>query len=214
MDPEAATATGSPLEAGYALLPSGSHVEEYRRRVELPSRVGRYVLAVLGALTVGAGVGIWLAHPGPVPDALLVFGLLLLLLGYVQHRMLLRDRSHWPVEGHLWEEGLELVLANGEIRATPWNEPKFVLDLYARPIKGGPDDEFLLVWKMDSKVPMCPITAEAFHRIRERAVSHGLEFSEFSADNRRRTLRGFEVRSPASPVAPPAQSTHQSHTSW
>jgi hypothetical protein len=199
MEPETSPPSGPHDEPGFSLLVPSDQWEEFRRRAELPSRWGRYVLAGLGALSVGAGTGMWFARPSSTADGILVLGLVLVGLGFVQHRWLLRDRKHWPTQVLLWSEGLELVLTNGEIRAAPWSDPKFVLDLYARPLKRNGQDEYVLVWKMDSKIPACPITPEGFDRVREMAVSQGLEFTEYHADNRRHTLRGFEIR-----VSPPA----------
>jgi hypothetical protein len=205
--PEAGGPAASPSEGGVPLLRSDAESEGYRRQAELPSRLGRFVLIGLGGVIVGAGSGIWFAHPSAVADALLVLGALLIALGYVQHRLLLRDRDHWPKQAFLWEEGVELVLANGEIRAAPWSDPRFVLDLYARPVGRDAPDELLLAWKMDPKVPMTLITQEGFDRLRETAVVRGLEFSEYRADSRRRTLRGFEIRSSApGPIPSPARS--------
>jgi len=188
-------------ETGVPLLRSDAESEEYRLRAERPSQIGRFVLVGLGGVIVGAGSGIWFARapPASAADGLLAFGIVLIVLGYVQHRLLLRDREHWPRQAFLWSEGLELVLANGEIRAAPWSDRKFGLDLYARPTPRGGPDELLLAWKMDPKVPMSLMTEEGFDRVREAAVAHGLEFSEYRADNRRRTLRGFEIRAPPPP---------------
>lgn len=190
-------------ESGVRLLRTDLGSEEYREQAELPSRLGRFVLIGLGGVIVGAGTGVWFAHPSPAADGLLIFGAVLIVLGFVQHRLLLRDRDHWPKQAFLWSEGLELILSNGEIRAAPWNDPKFVLDLYARPMPGGAPDELLLAWKMDPKIPMVPLTQEGFDQVREAAVVHGLEFSEYRADNRRRTLRGFEIRPRPPPTVRP-----------
>lgn len=187
-------------DGGIPLLRSDAESEEYRRRAELPSRLGRFVLIGLGGVVVGAGTGVWFAHPSSAADGLLAFGAVLIVLGFIQHRLLLRDRDHWPEQAFLWTEGIELVLSNGEIRAAPWSDPKFVLDMYAKPMPGGAPDELLLAWKMDSKVPMSLLTQEGFDRVREEAVARGLEFVEYRADNRRRTLRGFEIRPPPAPA--------------
>lgn len=204
MDPEIRPPAASSDDPGVALLGSPDQLEKFRQRTELPSRIGRYVLIGLGALGIGAGSGIWLAYPSPTADGLLVFGLLLVILGFVQHRLLLRARDHWPVQAILWAEGLELVLSNGEIRAAPWSDPKFVLDVYARPVRHSGTDEYLMAWKMDSRVPLCPITEDGFDRVRQAAVEHELEFTEYRADNRRRTLRGYEIRpSPPRSTPPP-----------
>jgi hypothetical protein len=198
--PELPRTNGPTEEDGASLLRSDVGSEEFRARAERPSRVGRFVLVGLGGVIVGAGTGAWFARASPAAavDGLLVFGLLLIVLGYAQHKLLLRDRDHWPKRAFLWGEGLELVLANDEIRAAPWSDPRFALDFYARPMPNGAPDEILLVWKMDRRIPMSLITQEGFDRVREAAVTHGLEFSEFRADSRRRTLRGFEIR-PTSP---------------
>ena len=192
--PSPAPASPREEQGGLALLRDDAGSEDYRERAELPSRLGRFVLVGLGGVIVGAGTGVWFAHPSPVADGLLAFGAVLIVLGFIQHRLLLRDRDHWPHQALLWSEGLELVLANGEIRAAPWSDAKFTLDLYARPMSDGSPDELLLAWKMDPKIPMVLLTPEGFDQIREAAILHGLELSEYRADNRRRTLRGFEIR--------------------
>lgn len=194
---------GPSEEEGVPLLRSDLESEAYQEQAELPSRLGRFILIGLGGVIVGAGTGIWFAHPSPPADGLLALGVVLVVLGYVQHRLLLRGRDHWPKQAYLWGEGLELVLNNGEIRAAPWNDPKFALDLYARPMPDGGSDELLLAWKMDPKIPMVPLTPNGFSQVREAAVLHGLEFAEYRADNRRRTLRGFEIRPRPPPERPP-----------
>jgi hypothetical protein len=201
--PDPLAPAASEEDSGYALLRSDAEAEAYRERSEKPSRLGRFVLIGLGGVIIGAGTGVWFAHPSAAADGLLAFGVVSILLGFVQHRLLLRDRDHWPKQALLWSEGLELVLSNGEIRAAPWSDPKFVLDLYARPMPDGLPDELLLAWKMDPKIPMTLMTQEGFDRVREAAVNHGLEFSEYRADNRRRTLRGFEIRPPTAPAPRP-----------
>ncbi len=166
--------------------------------MELPGQVGRYVLVMLGSVILAASAGLWFTHPSALADALLVFGLVLVVLGVVQHQLLIRGRANWADQAYLWSDGLELVLHNGEIRAVPWNDPKLVLDIYCRPVPGVHNDEIQLVWKMDSRVPPCQISVEGFDRLRVAAVAHGLMIEEFRG-NSKRDMRAYEIR-PAPPM--------------
>jgi hypothetical protein len=180
---------------GVSLTRDDADAERLRRRMELPAEVGRYVLVMLGAVIAAAASGLWITRPSVLADGLLVFGALLILLGVVQHLLLKRDRAHWPDQAYLWADGLELVLHNGEIRATSWTDPKLALDIYLRPLRGVPNEEILLVWKSDAHVPPCQLSVEGFERIRETAIAHGLEFAEFRDGNRKRSMRAYEIRS-------------------
>jgi len=188
-------------EAGIPLARSDSDSENLRRRMELPGHVGRYVLVMLGGVILAASAGLWFTHPSAVADALLVFGLVLAVLGVVQHLLLVRGRAHWPDQAFLWSDGLELVLHNGEIRAAPWNDPKFVLDVYCRPVRGVSDDEILLVWKMDARVPPCQLSVVGFDQLRMAATAHGLDVIEFRTGNRRRDMHAYEIRAPPASTA-------------
>lgn len=203
---ESVEGLGPAEEHGVSLLRSPPELEAYRSQAEKPSRIGRFVLVGLGGVVLAAGTGSWLAYRSATAEAFLGFGGFLIALGLVQHRLLQRERDHWPLNAHLWGEGLELVLANGEIRVAPWSDPKFRLDVYARPVDHSGPDEYVLVWKMDSKVPMCPITEAAFHRIRDVANANGLEITEYHASSRRRSLRAFEIRPPHQSSASPSAS--------
>jgi hypothetical protein len=185
---------------GILLSRSDADTDYLRRQMELPGQVGRYILVMLGSVILAASAGLWFTHPSGLADALLVFGLVLVVLGIVQHQLLIRGRAHWPDQALLWPDGLELVLHNGEIRAAPWNDPKFVLDLYCRPVPGVANDEIMLVWKMDSKVPPCQLSVDGFDRLRGAAITHGLEVAEFRGD-RKRDMRAYEIRPPASSTA-------------
>ncbi len=192
--PDADPDAPSVSEEGLSLLPPEAEVTAYRSRAELPYRLGRFVLAGLGGILVVAGAGLYLRYAFSPYLGLLVFGVIVAALGLAQHVLLRRDRVRWPGQASLWGDGLELVLSTGEVLAVPWSDPKFVLDLYARPMPRGAPDEIVLVWKMDSAVPVFPITHTGFQRIRQSALAHGLEFAEYHASNRKRTLRGYEVR--------------------
>jgi len=193
-----------PSEAlGVSLTRADTDMARLRRRMEMPSDVGRYVLLMLGSIIAAAAAGLLVTHPSLTGEGLLAFGVVLVLLGLAQHVLLKRDRAHWPDQAFLWADGLELVLHNGEIRALSWNDPKLAFDIYLRPLRGFPNDEITLVWRSDAKIPPCQLSLEGFDRIRAAAVEHGLEFSEFRGDNRKHGMRAYEIRAPA-PVTKPS----------
>jgi hypothetical protein len=192
-----------PAEAsGIVILHPEAGSAEFRRKLERPAQVGRYAFGFFGAVTVAVGVALHLFHPTSVALALIAFGAVMIALAFVQHGLLGRDRRHWPTQALLWDEGVELILENGEIRAAEWDDPKFELDAFIRPGAKGRPDEVFLGWKMDSKLPLCPITPEGLDRLREAVDAHRLQSREYRGGGGRRAMRGFEFR-PFPPSAPP-----------
>jgi len=145
-----------------------------RERMERPARVGRYALTLLGAVTATAGLAFAFTSASEVGYALGVFGVLLVVLGVVQHMLYRRDEAHWPTQAFVWSDGLELVLHNGEVRGASWSDPDFALQLIARPARRSAGREYLLIWLMDSKVPPFEISSEGFDKLCRKAVDHGL----------------------------------------
>jgi hypothetical protein len=194
-----------PEATGASLTRRDTYAQQLRRRSELPANVGRYVLVLLGSVIAAAAAGLLLARSSPTADGLFALGIVLVLLGVVQHLLLRRDRAHWPEEVYLWADGVELVLHNREIRAISWNDPGLALDVYVRPLKGDPVEETLLVWKSDRHVPPCQLSTEGLERLRSAAHAHGLEVHEYRDAARKRGMRAYEIR-PAHPTtaSPPS----------
>jgi len=203
MRPGETSRVDAPAEAsGVSLTRTDGEGDRLRRRTELPGNVGRYVLVLLGSVISTAALGLWITRPSLLGEGLLVFGVLLVVLGIAQHFLLVRDRTHWPGRAYLWVDGLELVLHNGEIRAASWTDPDFAIDVYARPVRGSPNDEIHLIWKADRRIPPCQLSMEGFDRIRTAATAHGLEVVEFRDGGRKHGMRAYEIRTPRQPAAP------------
>lgn len=198
------SASGSPVEAtGVSLALGDDRVRGSRGRSERIARYGRNTLVMLGAITAGAAAALGRLHPSGLADGILVFGVVLIALGVVQHLWLRRDRDRWPEQAYLWADGVELVLHNGEVRAVEWNDPKLALDLFCRPIPGDPPtQEILLEWKMDGYVPPCPLSPDGFERLRTAAIAHGLGMAEFRHGPRQHEIRIYELRPPRRSSAP------------
>ncbi len=187
-------------ELGESLIHPDAASARMRRRLERPAQVGRYGFAVLGSVTAGAAVALGITAPSPIADAFLAFGGVMLLLAFAQHRLLQRTRAHWPSQAYLWKEGVEIVLENGDVRVAGWEDPRFVLDAYVRPGRDGAEPEVLLGWRMDGKLPLCPITSVGLDRLRAAADAHGLRTTEYRSGGGARAMRGLEFRAP--PPAP------------
>jgi len=198
--PEKETNSGA-TEVARALLRNDEESELLRHRLERPARLGRVGLGVLGATTVGAGVGVWLASESLPGIALLVFGAVLILLGVTQHLLLGRDRAFLPEQVLLWEEGLELVLHNGEVRGLAWSDPKLAFDLVARRAPPPTAREYLLVWMPDAKIPSIELSADGFEALRAAAVARRLVVAERRTGRRARETLWVAIRQSSSQSA-------------
>ena len=187
------SAAPEPPDDGSILAPEAGD-EGARRRAERPAQVGRYAFSFLGGVVVAASTGLLLTHGTPLALGLLALGAVLLALAYVEHRWLLRDRSHRPIEAHLWPEGVELVLANGEIRVASWNDTAFAMDVFVHPARRDRPAEVIVAWKMDRRVPLFRTTEAALDRLRGAAETHGLLCAEYRPSTSPRAMRGFEIR--------------------
>jgi hypothetical protein len=143
--------------------------------MERPARVGRVALSFLGVVTASAGTAMWVTTESGLGLALAGFGGILLVLGVVQHLLYRRDQAYWPEQAHLWGDGLELVLHNGEVRGASWSDPDFSLQLIARRAPSPAGREYVLIWLMDPKVPPVELSSEGFERVRQNAAYHGLD---------------------------------------
>ena len=187
---------------GPSILRTDPESERIRSRTEGPARVGRYALTVLGAVAAAAGGALWVTGPAAPAVAFVVFGGAMIGLGILFDRLLRRERIHRVEQVHLWDEGVEVVLANGEIRVATWNDPKFALELYLRSSKGAAGPEVLLAWRMDSRLPLIPITAEGSDRLRQMAERAGLRCVELNPSRRKHGTRAITIY--AEKVKPPA----------
>ena len=182
-------------ESGVSLIHSPAESEALRRERERSAVIGRYPLVVLGAVCSASAIALWLtSHVSPVDLALLAFGLVLIACGASLHLVLLRDRGRWPETAHAWEQGIEILLHDGEVKAALWADPKLALDVFVRTRKDGRDDERLLHWRMDPAVPPCDLTREGFDRLMEAVSSHNLKLAEYRAGGKGRESRAYEIR--------------------
>jgi len=184
----------SAQEAGVVLLRPGEEVEKLRRRRERPGEIGRSLLLLLGSICAGAGAALWFTHGSIVAEALVSFGAILIGLGLVEHVLLRRDRMHWVDQAHLWNDGIELILHNGEIRAASWTDPGLAFDIFVRPRRKPTDDERLLIWRKDPKVPPCDLSEVGLDKLKHAVTAHELGFTEFRRGRRTREARAYEVR--------------------
>jgi len=205
---EPAVVPGPVESSGFSLLRPRAEMDRMRRSFERPTAIGRYALVALGAVTLGSGAGLVLAHYATIAFAILAFGLVLMALGAVQHLFYTQGKAHWPTEMSLHDSGVELLLHNGEIRAVEWSDPKIDLEILLRIPKAGAPPEATLMWRMDRKVPPCPLSAAGFERLEAAIAAHGLQIQEFRRGPRTRETRVIEVG------PPPKKSMPKSPADW
>ena len=193
--------TSSP-DTGISILRTGDEAAYLRNRLERSANIGRYAMVMVGSITVAAGAAVWVTSASEVGVAIAAFGAVLTVLGVIQHFLYRRDLSHWPTEVLLQEEGLELILPNGEIRGVMWSDADFGLQLIARPAPEPAKREFLLIWLVDSRIPPVEISSEAFDRLREITANKGLRLSQRQHGTRTNPTQFVEIRQ-----APPAPAT-------
>ena len=189
-------------ETGISILRTGDDAARLRNRLERSANIGRYAMVTVGSITAAAGVATWITSPSDVGIGIAAFGGVLLVLGVVQHLLYRRDLHHWPTEVLLQDEGLELILPNGQVEGAMWSDPDFGLHLIARPAPEPAKREFLLIWLMDSRIPPVEISEEAFDRLREIAVNSGLRMSQRQRGSRTKPTQFVEIRQ-----APPESET-------
>lgn len=199
------------LEGGISLIRTGEEATLLRHRLERPARVGRYVMGTLGAITAAAGVATWITTASEVGLVLGAFGGVLTVLSVAQHLLYRRDLDHWPTDVLLWDEGVELVLHNGEVRGATWSDPGLALHLVERRAPPPANREYLLVWLMDPKIPPVELSAEGFDRLNRATVDRHLRVNENRRGSRPDATRLIEIRQgPAGPT-PDAVSVAANH---
>lgn len=206
MDPSGTGDAHAP-EAGTSLIRTGTEADELQRRLERPARMGRYLLLLLGAIVLGAGLAVFLTNGSLLGIAFALFGAVLLVLGVVQHLLLRRELAHWPKEALLHEDGIELVLRNGEVRVLGWSDPEFAMALVARRAKPPVNREWLLLWIADTKVPSVELSEEGFDAVMREAEAHRLVVNERRRGKGDAESRWIEVRAYGSPTAAPGRAS-------
>ena len=189
-------------EDASSILRTGPEADALRRRMERGARISRYVLATLGVITASAGLLLWITSASDLGLALGAFGGVLIALGIAQHLLYRRDIAHWPKQAFLWDDGIELVLRNGEVRGATWSDPDLVLQIVDRRAPPPANREYLLLWIMDSRVPPVEITEDGFERLSRVAGSHPLRISLSRRGARANAMRVVDIR--ALPTEEPA----------
>jgi len=190
-----------PAEKAASIARTGDEAAHLRRRMERPARVGRYVLTFLGAVTASAGFAFWIASGSTVGIAIGVFGTVLVALGVAQHFLLQRDVTHWPSDVLLWDEGVELVLPNNEVRGVTWSDPDLALELVSRRAPIPAKREFLLLWLPDPKIPPVQLSEEGYERLARVAADGGLRISQSRRGGRADALQVVQIRAMTSAPA-------------
>lgn len=188
-----------PEERDFSLLKPAEEVAAQRRRRERPAEIGRYPLIMLGGVCAAAGAALWLTsrvHLSPVGIMLLAFGLTLIALGSALHLFLLRDRDRWPESAHAWDDGIEIILHDQEVKAALWTDPKLALDLFVHRPRNAPDDARILYWKMDPAVPPCDLSQAGFDHLMRIVATRDLRLSEYRSGPKGKEARAFEIRAP------------------
>lgn len=201
----------NPPEDAYSILRGGPEADFLRLRMERPARFGRVILPFLGVVTASAGLTMRIATGSSLGFALGAFGIVLIVLGVVQHLLYRRDQAHWPDQAFLWEDGLELVLRNGEVRGASWSDPDLALHLIARRAPAPANREYLLIWLMESSIPPVELSAEGFDRLRKMAANHGLESTQVQRGRRADSTQLIEIHpssaAAAAAMAKPAEAS-------
>ncbi|HYA67657.1 MAG TPA: hypothetical protein VED63_02895, partial [Acidimicrobiales bacterium] len=170
--------TLDPAERAASIARAGDEGVFLRRRMERPARVGRFVLVFLGAVTASAGIALWITSGSALGVAIGVFGTVLIALGVAQHLLHKRDIKHWPNDVLLWDEGIELVLPNGEVCGATWGDPDFAVELVSRRAPLPAKREYLMLWLSDSKIPPVQLSEAGYERLAKVAAAGGLQITQ------------------------------------
>ena len=181
-------------ERAASIARTGEEGAFLRRRMERPARVGRYVLTFMGAVTASAGIAFWITSGSAVGVAIGAFGMVLIALGVVQHLLHKRDLKHWPTDVLLWDEGIELVLPDGEVRGVTWSEPDLALELVSRRAPLPAKREYLMLWLSDSKIPPVQLSESGYERLAKVAADGGLRISQDRRGARADAVQVIQIR--------------------
>ncbi len=185
---------GPRQDSGMPLLRPAEESEALRRRRERPAEMGRTLLLLLGVICAGASTALWVTDRSVISLGLLAFGSLLVGLGLVEHLLIGRDRKYHVDQALLWATGIELLLHNEEIRAASWTDAKLALDIFVHPRRGNLDEDRILVWRMDSRVPPCDLSEDGLEHLKGAVVTHGLRLREFRGGRKTRESHAYEIR--------------------
>jgi len=176
-DPPVGHSVPEEPNAGPSLVRSGSDADLLRARSEGSARFSRNILLTLGAVTAGAGIVDGIVSRSDLGWAIGTFGVVLIALSGVQAALYRRDQKNRVAAVHLWDEGVELLLSNGEVRGGMWVDPDFGLQLVSRPAPPPAGREYLMIWLPDSHIPPVEITEDAYDRLGRTAADKGLHVS-------------------------------------
>jgi hypothetical protein len=181
-------------EAAVSLAREGEAGEFLRNRQMTPARVGRYVLWGLGAVGAGSGAALLLTGNRLFGLAFLGFGGLLVGLGLIQNWLFHRDQVHWPDEVLLHEGGVELVLANGEVRGASWADPDFSISLISRRAPKPALREYRLIWGLDPRIPFAQVSEEGYDTLQKEASANNMDIKESRYGGDKRGTRWVLIR--------------------
>lgn len=207
---EAAPPTGIAEAGGSSLLLPPADRAVARRRRERTAEIGRRALVLLGAVCAGAGAALWATSSASLPAlGFVAFGGVLVVLGLALYALLRRDRELAPEEAHVWDEGIEILLKNGEIRAASWIDPDLALAILVRFRRRSAEPDRLLCWRMDHRVPPADLSAEGLDRMLQAAASHDVVLSQERQGRSARAPRFYAIegRRPAPGARPRAKTT-------
>ena len=198
-------------EDGISIARTGEAASLLRRRLERPAQIGRTLLIFVGAITAAAGIADWVTTRSNFGIVNGVFGVILLAFGVMQHWLHKRDLAHWPTDVLLWQDGVELVLSNGEVRGLMWSDPDLALQLIARRAPAPANREFILLWLTDSKVPVVEISEEGFDLLSKTAYGKGLQIAMTRRGPRVNGTQMIHIRQRPADVSRPGSTSPESN---
>jgi len=105
----------------------------------------------------------------------------------------------------LWNEGVELVLPNGEVRGATWSDSDLALELVSRRAPLPAKREYLLLWLPDSKIPPVQLSEDGYDRLAKVAADGGLHISQSRRGARVDGVQVIQIRAVAPPVSTEAK---------
>ncbi len=168
---------------------------------------------MLGVVCAGAGGALWATSRSALPAlAFVAFGSLLIGLGIYLHFLVKRDAELAPEEAHVWNEGIEILLRNGEIRAASWTDPHLALAILVRYRRGSTEPERLFYWRTDPRVPPTDLSGDGLDRLLRAAATHDVVLSQERKGRSPRAPRFYAIEGRPTIIAqgPPKGKSTQS----
>jgi hypothetical protein len=206
--------SGEPIEEGVSIARTGPEAEYLRRQLERPAKFGRAAMVIVGAITLAAGTATWITSRTNVGMFVAAFGAVLVALGLIQHLLYRRDLENWPTGILLQDEGIEVVLSNGEIHGVTWSDPDLAVQLIGRPARPPANREYLLMLLMESRIPPIEITLEGFDRLRQIFGDHGFLITQSQRGKRSNPTQMTLARqrpTETTPKRPKSSALEESH---